>query len=112
VGDPETNTVNWPVVLKVKGIEAVNDRQRRFRIEQEGKPAPDSHLVQVAIYARRLLAENELAGDCRAAFEGVLLLDLPDTESTYFYDGIVFAALDAFNNPNKNPTITGLPPLE
>jgi hypothetical protein len=99
-------------VLKVKGIEAVHGRQRRFRIEQDGQPAPDSHLMQVAIYARRLLAENELVGDCRAASEGVLLLDLPDTEGTYFYDGIVFAALDAFNNPNKNPTITGLPPIE
>ncbi|HTD51831.1 MAG TPA: hypothetical protein VK780_02295 [Thermoanaerobaculia bacterium] len=99
-------------MLKVRGIEAVNARQRRFRIEQEGRPAADSHLLQVAIYARRLLAENELEGDCRAAPEGVLLLDLPETESTYFYDGIVFAALDAFNNPNKNPTITGLPPIE
>jgi hypothetical protein len=99
-------------VLKVRGIEAVNERQRRFRIEQEGKPAADSHLVQVAIYARRLLAENELVGDCRAASDGSLLLDLPDTERTYFYDGIVFAALDAFNNPSKNPTITGLPPIE
>ena len=99
-------------MLKVKGIEAVNDRQRRFRIERGGRPAPDSDLMQVAIYARRLLAENELVGDCRAASDGSLLFDLPDTERTYFYDGIVFAALDAFNNPSKNPTITGLPPIE
>jgi hypothetical protein len=99
-------------VLKVKGIEAVNDRRRQFRIEQDGRPATDSDLTQVAIYARRLLAENELVGDCRPAAEGILLLDLPDTERTYFYDGIVFAALDAFNNPSKNPTITGLPPIE
>jgi hypothetical protein len=100
------------IVLKVKGIEDVHDRRRLFRIEQDGQPAPDSDLRMVAIYARRLLAENDLLGDCRAAPGGSLLLDLPDMEKTYFYDGIVFAALDAFNNPNKNPTITGLPPIE
>ncbi len=99
-------------MLKVKGIEDVHDRQRLFRIEQNGQPASDSDLRQVAIYARRLLAENDLLGDCRTASDGRLLLDLPDMERTYFYDGIVFAALDAFNNPNKNPTITGLPPIE
>jgi hypothetical protein len=27
---------------------------------------------------------------------------------TFFHDGIVFAALDAVNNPEKNPTITQL----
>jgi len=99
-------------VLKVKGIEAVGTRQRRFRVFDDGQPAPDSHLAQVATYARRLLAENELEGDCRPAPEGVLLLDLPETESTYFYDGIIFAALDAFNEPAKNPTITGFTPIE
>ena len=99
-------------MLKVRGIEAVSERQRRFRIEEEGGPATESHLAQVAVYACRLLAENELAGDCRPGSKGVLLLELPATESTYFYDGIVFAALDAFNNPSKNPTITGLPPIE
>jgi hypothetical protein len=111
-GGPFRNAVDWPAVLTVRGIEAVGERQRRFRIDEEGAPAAESHLAQVAVYACRLLAENELLGDCRPASEGVLLLDLPETESTYFYDGIVFAALDAFNNPNKNPTITGLPPIE
>ena len=106
------SALHFRIVLKVKGIEDVHDRRRLFRIEQDGQPAPDSDLRQVAIYARRLLAENDLLGDCRAASDGSLLLDLPDTERTYFYDGIVFAALDAFNNPNKNPTITGLPPIE
>jgi len=104
--------LHFRIVLKVKGIEDVHDRRRLFRIEQDGQPAPDSDLRLVAIYARRLLAENDLLGDCRAAPDGSLLLDLPDMEKTYFYDGIVFAALDAFNNPNKNPTITGLPPIE
>ncbi len=96
-------------MLKVRGIEAEGVRQRRFRIEQDGSPAPEPHLEQVATYARRLLAENELGGDCRPAGAGILLLELPETDNTYFYDGIVFAALDAFNNPSKNPTITRLP---
>ena len=39
-------------------------------------------------------------------------LEIPEADPTYFYDGIVFAALDAFNNPGKNPTITDLPPVE
>ncbi len=109
---PAMSALHFRIVLKVKGIEDVHDRRRLFRIEQDGRPAPDSDLRLVAIYARRLLAENDLLGDCRAAPDGCLLLDLPDMERTYFYDGIVFAALDAFNNPNKNPTITGLPPIE
>ena len=90
----------------------MGERQRRFRVEEDGKPAGEASLEQVVVYARRLLAENELAGDCRADSQGILVLDLPETDSTYFYDGLVFAALDAFNNPNKNPTITGLPPVE
>jgi hypothetical protein len=99
-------------MLKVRGIEATQQRERLFRVDEEDRPAPESALKLVAFYTRRLLAENELAGNCRAASDGLLLLELPETDSTYFYDGLVFAALDAFNNPNKNPTITALRPPE
>ncbi len=97
-------------MLKVRGIEPAGERDRRFRIDEDGRPASEASLKLVAFYVRRLLTENELDGGCRVESDGVLTLDLPETESVFFYDGLVFAALDAFNNPNKNPTITGLKP--
>jgi len=33
-------------------------------------------------------------------------LNVRSSARTFFHDGIVFAALDALNNPEKNPTIT------
>jgi hypothetical protein len=99
-------------VLKVIGVEPGGAQQRRFRINENGKPASETSLKLVAFYVRRLLTENELDGGCRVVTEGMLALDLPPTDSVFFYDGLVFAALDAFNNPNKNPTITGLKPPE
>jgi hypothetical protein len=38
----------------------------------------------------------------------VLVLELPKAERTYFHNGIIFAALDAFNDPVKNPTLNML----
>jgi hypothetical protein len=38
-------------------------------------------------------------------------LNVRVSERTFFHDGIVFAALDAVNNPEKNPTISQ-PPVE
>jgi hypothetical protein len=99
-------------VLKVRGIAAIGQQERHFRIEDDGRPASEASLKLVAFYTKRLFAENEIAGRCRAAADGILVLELPSTDTTYFYDGIVFAALDVFNNPNKNPTITGLPPAD
>jgi hypothetical protein len=97
-------------VLRVRGIESVSQSQRRFRVEEDGRAASPASL-KVSVYAGRLLAENELPGECRADGEGALVMEFPPTDTTFFYDGIVFAALDAFNNPNKNPTITDLMPV-
>jgi hypothetical protein len=96
-------------VLRVRGIESVGDRERRFRVEDNGRAASEASLQLVSLYTRRLFAENEIAGECRATAEGVLVLQLPDADKTYFYDGIIFAALDVFNHPKKNPTITTPP---
>ena len=98
-------------MLRVRGIESVGQSQRRVRVEDDGRAASPASLKLVSLYAGRLLAENELPGECRADGEGVLVMEFPPTETTFFYDGIVFAALDAFNNPNKNPTITDLAPI-
>jgi hypothetical protein len=60
----------------------------------------------VARIAELLLRENELPGRFLVAGPGVLALELAAGQRTFFHNGIVFAALDAFNDPVKNPTLT------
>ena len=36
----------------------------------------------------------------------MLALELPEAKRTFFHNGIVFAALDAVNDPVRNPTLT------
>ena len=60
----------------------------------------------MAGFASQLLRENELEGTFRSAGDGALALELPAAKRTFFHDGIVFAALDAVNDPVKNPTLT------
>ena len=60
----------------------------------------------VAAIAGRLLGENELPGEFGVFDVGLLVLNVRVSERTFFHDGIVFAALDAVNNPEKNPTIS------
>ncbi|HEX7254039.1 MAG TPA: hypothetical protein VF376_14255 [Thermoanaerobaculia bacterium] len=98
-------------MLRVREIESVGQSLRRFRIEDDGHAASPASLKLVSLYAGRLLAENEVPGECRADGEGALVMEFPPSDTTFFYDGIVFAALDAFNHPNKNPTITDLAPV-
>ena len=80
--------------------------KRVFVIEDEGEPAPVAAIEHVAAIADRLLRENELPGEFRSFDVGLLGLNVRASERTFFHDGIVFAALDAVNNPEKNPTIT------
>ena len=58
--------------------------------------------------AQRLIQENDLPGEFYVFEIGLLGLDVLATDRTFFHDGIVFASLDAVNNPGKNPTITQL----
>ncbi len=60
----------------------------------------------MARLANLLLRENSLAGGFRAHGPGQLALELAEGERTFFHNGIVFAALDAYNDPVKNPTLT------
>ena len=53
-----------------------------------------------------LLRENNLPGRFLVAGPGLLALDLAAAERTFFHNGIVFAALDAYNDPVRNPTLT------
>ena len=95
-------------MLKVKGMRDVSPGKRLFVIEIEGEPAPLDALERVAAIAQRLLLENELPGEFQVFESGLLALNVRSAERTFFHDGIVFAALDAINNPEKNPTITRL----
>lgn len=95
-------------MLKVKGMRDVSPGKRLFVIEIEGEPAPVDAIERVATIAQRLLLENELPGEFEVFESGLLALNVRSAERTFFHDGIVFAALDAINNPEKNPTITRL----
>ncbi|HEY6065836.1 MAG TPA: hypothetical protein VIY96_06740 [Thermoanaerobaculia bacterium] len=93
-------------MLKVKGMRDAAPGKRLFVIEEEGKPASAEDLERVATIAGRLLTENELPGEFGVFDRGLLVLNVRSSERTFFHDGIVFAALDAVNNPEKNPTIS------
>ena len=93
-------------MLKVKGMRDVSPGKRLFVIEEEGEPASVEGLGRVASIAGRLLAENEVPGEFEVFDVGLLALNVRSSDRTFFHDGIVFAALDALNNPEKNPTIT------
>jgi len=92
-------------LLRCKGIENQPERGV-FRILEEGEPASREHLEQVARVARVLLQENGLAGDFVVTSDGAIALELPEGKRTFFHNGIVFAALDAINDPIRNPTLT------
>ena len=80
--------------------------KRIFVIEDEGEPASGEALDRLASIACRLIQENGLPGDFEVFGEGLLVLNLRASDRTFFHDGIVFAALDAVNDPNRNPTLT------
>jgi hypothetical protein len=98
-------------VLKVKGMRDVSPGKRVFVIEEEGEPASAEVIERIASIAERLLEENNLPGEFRAFESGLLALNLRSSDRTFFHDGIVFAALDAVNDPDKNPTLTRRPNL-
>ena len=92
-------------VLRCKGVED-EAGPGVFRIVHDDQPASPQSLTQVARLADVLLRENELAGRFVADSDGTLALELPEGKRTFFHNGIVFAALDAFNDPVKSPTLT------
>ncbi|MEX0878746.1 MAG: hypothetical protein WEF99_07510 [Thermoanaerobaculia bacterium] len=92
-------------MLRCKGIESGGPERSEFRILEEDEPASARDLERVARIGALLLRENNLAGRFAVAGPGVLALELPEGERTFFHDGIVFAALDAVNDPVKSPTL-------
>ena len=69
-------------------------------------PASVESLERVARIAELLLRENDLPGRFLVAGKGLLALQLAAGERTFIHNGIVFAALDAYNDPVRNPTLT------
>lgn len=96
-------------MLNVKGMRDVSPGKRLFVIEDEGEPAPLVAIERLVSIAERLLHENELPGEFQSFDVGLLALNIRASERTFFHDGIVFAALDAVNNPEKSPTVTQSP---
>lgn len=92
-------------MLRCKGIESHPERGV-FRILHGDEPASPESLTQVARLANVLLRENKLAGEFVVTADAAVALELPEAKRTFFHNGIVFAALDAFNDPVKNPTLT------
>jgi len=76
-----------------------------FLIVLDEGPAPQEALDRVARVADVLLRENTLDGRF-VVLDGAVALELPESKRTFFHNGIVFAALDAVNDPVRNPTLT------
>ena len=97
-------------MLKVKGMRDVSPGKRVFVIEENGEPAPSDRIARVATIAQRLLQENDLPGEFHVFEAGLLGLNIPESDRTFVHDGIVFAALDAVNDPGKNTWCWGSAP--
>jgi hypothetical protein len=95
-------------MLRMSGLRDAGEALRLYSIVDGDGPASTETLERVARYASHLLQENGLDGAFRADGPGLLALDLPSKERTFFHEGIVFAALDVFNDPVRNPTVTQL----
>ena len=93
-------------MLRCRRIDSEEKTRTVFHVMESDAPAPVESLERVARIGELLLRENGLAGRFLVAGPGLLALLLSDEERTFFHNGIVFAALDAFNDPIRNPTLT------
>ncbi len=98
-------------MLKIRSIDDDGPDRRVYSVAADGNPVGPEPLANIARIAGRLLAENELPGSYRVLEASALVLDLPAAQRSFFHDGIVFAALDAVNDPVRNPTLTRLDPV-
>jgi hypothetical protein len=98
-------------MLKIRSIDDDGPDRRIYSVTSDGSPVGPEVLAEIARIAGRLVAENELPGTYRALEPSALVLELPAAQRSFFHDGIVFAALDAVNDPVRNPTLTRIDPL-
>ena len=95
-----------PSALRCRGIDSEDAARSVFHVMEPAGPATLESLERVARIAQLLLRENDLPGLFVVSGPGRLALELPAGERTFFHNGIVFAALDAYNDPVRNPTLT------
>jgi hypothetical protein len=97
-------------MLKVKSIRDAPADLRVFEIVSDGAPASAEELARVVRVATQLVEENQVGGRFTAGSDGLGLIELHISPSrrTFFHDGIVFASLDAVNDPVRSPTLTRL----
>jgi hypothetical protein len=95
-------------MLKVKSIRDEPGDLRVFEIVSDGASASADDLAKVVRVAAQLIDENRVGGRFAAGAGGILELYLPTARRTFFHDGIVFAALDAVNDPVRSPTLNRL----
>jgi hypothetical protein len=93
-------------VLRLSGFRDEGEGRRVYSVSHGDSPASTESLQRVARYGDHLLRENELPGAFDVPGEGLLTLEVPASGRTFFHEGIVFAALDVFNDPVRNPTVT------
>lgn len=95
-------------MLKVREIRDFGADRTVFRIgDDESLPTRDK-LARLVAVASRLLAENDLPGAYEILSEDEIVLAVPASTRHFLHDGILFAALDAVNDPVRNPTLTRL----
>jgi hypothetical protein len=94
------------LVLRVSAMRDEETGGIRYTVVDGSAAGPQEHLAKVAGFGNRLLEENGLLGTFSSPEAGVLLLQVTVSDRTFFHEGIVFAALDAFNEPTRNVTIT------
>ena len=99
-------TLYTDAVLRLNGFRDAGEAQRVYSISDGDSPASVESLKRVARYGDHLLQENELPGTFDVPGEGLLTLEVPAAGRTFFHEGIIFAALDVFNDPVRNPTLT------
>ena len=93
-------------MLRYRGIASDEPERSVFRIVDDDELASSETLDRVARIASILLQENGLSGTFGAGEPGELVLALSRADRSFFHNGIVFAALDAVNDPVRNPTLT------
>lgn len=93
-------------MLKVREIRDDGPTRTRFRMgEGDGAPPPET-LSRLVAVAGQLLSENGLSGTFRRSGPSEVVLEVDEGARHFLHEGILFAALDAVNDPIKSPTLT------
>jgi hypothetical protein len=93
-------------MLKVRRIGDDGPDRTVFRIGDGDDRPSRRKLERLVAVATCLLVENELAGTFLVSGEEEIALEVSAASRHFLHDGIVFAAVDAVNDPAKNPTLT------